>query len=194
MRHFTWYTVNVWACRSKYENENDEEYSDIWCSKRAFNTFRTLELGESICSITWIGSSTTNRPETRRLSAKSQRLTVSRLKNETKRNVSPSFQAKTTNILINIWENTTTKLIMFICKTTLQNPYSATLSKLILFLINYNRVESHPVGIESGVNNKLFQIYIFLSVNQSLPFASKKVWWGRTQNQIVIVRWCKWFP
>lgn len=50
---------------------------------------------------------------------------------------------------------------MFICKTTLQNPYSATLSKLILFLINYNRVESHPVGIESGVNNKLFQIYIF---------------------------------
>ncbi|KAL0901343.1 hypothetical protein ABMA27_006622 [Loxostege sticticalis] len=44
MRHFTWYTVNVWACRSKYENENDEEYSDIWCSKRAFNTFRTLEL------------------------------------------------------------------------------------------------------------------------------------------------------
>ncbi|XP_063823056.1 insulin-like receptor isoform X2 [Ostrinia nubilalis] len=44
MRHFTWYTVNVWACRHKYENESDEEYADTWCSKRAFNTFRTLEL------------------------------------------------------------------------------------------------------------------------------------------------------
>ncbi|CAH2989241.1 unnamed protein product [Chilo suppressalis] len=44
MRHFTWYTVNVWACRKREQNEKDQAYSDQWCSKRAFNIFRTLEL------------------------------------------------------------------------------------------------------------------------------------------------------
>ncbi|KAL4719210.1 hypothetical protein ACJJTC_019400, partial [Scirpophaga incertulas] len=44
MLHFTWYTVNVWACRRHDENESDDAYAVQWCSKRAFNTFRTLEL------------------------------------------------------------------------------------------------------------------------------------------------------
>nr|ATU31392.1 insulin receptor [Maruca vitrata] len=44
MRHFTWYTVNVWACRNKYDSEKDDEFATYWCSKRAFYTFRTNEL------------------------------------------------------------------------------------------------------------------------------------------------------
>ncbi|XP_026320144.1 insulin receptor-like isoform X2 [Hyposmocoma kahamanoa] len=44
MRHFTWYTVNVWACRAKQANESDADYADAWCSDRAYNTFRTQEL------------------------------------------------------------------------------------------------------------------------------------------------------
>ncbi|XP_038207553.1 insulin-like growth factor 1 receptor isoform X1 [Zerene cesonia] len=36
LRHFTWYTVNIWACRKKEENES--------CStERAYYNFRTLE-------------------------------------------------------------------------------------------------------------------------------------------------------
>ncbi|XP_053611419.1 insulin receptor-like isoform X2 [Plodia interpunctella] len=38
LRHCTWYTVNVWACRQKDNNDTD------WCSERAYFTFRTLEL------------------------------------------------------------------------------------------------------------------------------------------------------
>lgn len=44
MRHFTWYTVNIWACRNKDLNETDPVYAENWCSVRAYNTFRTLEL------------------------------------------------------------------------------------------------------------------------------------------------------
>ncbi|KAI8438726.1 hypothetical protein MSG28_011139, partial [Choristoneura fumiferana] len=44
MRHFTWYTVSVWACRAQHANESDRDYADDWCSERAFYTFRTLEL------------------------------------------------------------------------------------------------------------------------------------------------------
>ncbi|XP_026758782.1 insulin-like receptor isoform X2 [Galleria mellonella] len=44
LRHCTWYTVNVWACRMKDDNENKETYEKTWCSDRAYNTFRTLEL------------------------------------------------------------------------------------------------------------------------------------------------------
>ncbi|XP_049691896.1 insulin-like receptor isoform X1 [Helicoverpa armigera] len=43
MRHFSWYTVNIWACRAKHENETEQAYVKTWCSKRAFNTFRTTE-------------------------------------------------------------------------------------------------------------------------------------------------------
>lgn len=42
MRHFTWYTVNVYACRAKQGNESDEDV----CSERGYNTFRTQELCE----------------------------------------------------------------------------------------------------------------------------------------------------
>ncbi|KAJ0182393.1 hypothetical protein K1T71_001762 [Dendrolimus kikuchii] len=44
MRHFTWYTVSIWACRNKHENETQEAYDESWCSERASYTFRTLEL------------------------------------------------------------------------------------------------------------------------------------------------------
>ncbi|KAJ8735724.1 hypothetical protein PYW07_007344 [Mythimna separata] len=45
MRHFTWYTVNVYACRAKHEKEQPEVYEATWCSKHsAYNSFRTLEL------------------------------------------------------------------------------------------------------------------------------------------------------
>ncbi|CAH2050646.1 unnamed protein product, partial [Iphiclides podalirius] len=44
MRHFTWYTVNLWACREKQDYEPPDNYKKTWCSGRAFNTFRTLEL------------------------------------------------------------------------------------------------------------------------------------------------------
>ncbi|CAG4978004.1 unnamed protein product [Parnassius apollo] len=44
MRHFTWYTVNLWACREKQDYEPIDNYKETWCSGRTFNTFRTLEL------------------------------------------------------------------------------------------------------------------------------------------------------
>lgn len=44
MRHFTWYTVSIWACRNKHENESKQSYEKTWCSEREFYTFRTLEL------------------------------------------------------------------------------------------------------------------------------------------------------
>ncbi|XP_049874642.1 insulin-like peptide receptor isoform X2 [Pectinophora gossypiella] len=44
MRHFTWYTVNVWACREQQDNETAEAYAETWCSERSYNTFRTMEL------------------------------------------------------------------------------------------------------------------------------------------------------
>ncbi|XP_013197113.2 insulin receptor [Amyelois transitella] len=44
MRHCTWYTVNVWACRQKDPNEEQLYYKETWCSDRAYYTFRTLEL------------------------------------------------------------------------------------------------------------------------------------------------------
>ncbi|XP_068626888.1 insulin receptor-like isoform X2 [Battus philenor] len=44
MHHFTWYTVNLWACREKQPYESQENYNETWCSGRAYNTFRTLEL------------------------------------------------------------------------------------------------------------------------------------------------------
>ncbi|XP_037302260.1 insulin receptor [Manduca sexta] len=44
MRHFTWYTVNIWACRARADNETKEQYDDTWCSERAYYTFRTSEL------------------------------------------------------------------------------------------------------------------------------------------------------
>lgn len=44
MRHFTWYTVSVWACRAQAENETREKYDDLWCSERQFYTFLTLEM------------------------------------------------------------------------------------------------------------------------------------------------------
>ncbi|CAG9796449.1 unnamed protein product [Diatraea saccharalis] len=47
MRHFTWYTVNVWACRHSEENEQESAYADLWCSKRAYNIFRTQELANA---------------------------------------------------------------------------------------------------------------------------------------------------
>ncbi|XP_052740241.1 insulin receptor isoform X1 [Bicyclus anynana] len=43
LRHFTWYTVNVWACREKHENETQTDYVMTYCSTRAHYTFRTLE-------------------------------------------------------------------------------------------------------------------------------------------------------
>ncbi|XP_075974749.1 insulin-like receptor [Anticarsia gemmatalis] len=43
MRHFTWYTVNIWACRAQHANETQADYDQTWCSERSFNTFRTLE-------------------------------------------------------------------------------------------------------------------------------------------------------
>ncbi|CAH2236371.1 jg10751 [Pararge aegeria aegeria] len=43
MRHFTWYTVNVWACREKHENETQGDYEMSFCSPRAHYTFRTME-------------------------------------------------------------------------------------------------------------------------------------------------------
>lgn len=43
MRHFTWYTVNVWACRERQPNETDSAYEETWCSDRSYNTFRTME-------------------------------------------------------------------------------------------------------------------------------------------------------
>ncbi|XP_022822155.1 insulin-like receptor isoform X1 [Spodoptera litura] len=43
MRHFTWYTVSIWACRSRHENESVADYNDKWCSNRSYNTFRTPE-------------------------------------------------------------------------------------------------------------------------------------------------------
>ncbi|XP_026738926.1 insulin-like receptor isoform X2 [Trichoplusia ni] len=43
MRHFTWYTVSIWACRAKHINETDKDYNDSMCSDRAFYTFRTME-------------------------------------------------------------------------------------------------------------------------------------------------------
>ncbi|XP_045769194.1 insulin receptor-like isoform X2 [Maniola jurtina] len=43
MRHFTWYTVNIWACREKHENESQSDYELLFCSTRAHYTFRTLE-------------------------------------------------------------------------------------------------------------------------------------------------------
>ncbi|XP_061385952.1 insulin-like receptor isoform X3 [Danaus plexippus] len=43
LRHFTWYTVNVWACRERDANETYEAYERSWCSERAHYTFRTLE-------------------------------------------------------------------------------------------------------------------------------------------------------
>lgn len=45
MRHFTWYTVNIWACRAQHVNESAEAYEPIWCSDRTYNTFRTPERG-----------------------------------------------------------------------------------------------------------------------------------------------------
>lgn len=46
LRHFTWYTVNVWACRERHENESAEAYDRERCSQRAHYTFRTLERRE----------------------------------------------------------------------------------------------------------------------------------------------------
>ncbi|CAH2102301.1 unnamed protein product [Euphydryas editha] len=43
LRHFTWYTVNVWACRERHENESADTFQLERCSKRAHYTFRTLE-------------------------------------------------------------------------------------------------------------------------------------------------------
>ncbi|XP_045527669.1 insulin-like receptor isoform X1 [Pieris brassicae] len=43
LRHFTWYTVNIWACRKKHDNETVDDYNESWCSERAFYNFRTLE-------------------------------------------------------------------------------------------------------------------------------------------------------
>ncbi|KAI5644933.1 protein tyrosine kinase domain-containing protein [Phthorimaea operculella] len=43
LRHFTWYTVNVWACRERQGNETDAAYAELWCSDRAYKNFRTLE-------------------------------------------------------------------------------------------------------------------------------------------------------
>ncbi|XP_041975458.1 insulin-like receptor isoform X2 [Aricia agestis] len=43
LRHFTWYSVYVWACREQHANETDEDYNKNWCSERAQYTFRTLE-------------------------------------------------------------------------------------------------------------------------------------------------------
>ncbi|XP_046978161.1 insulin receptor-like [Vanessa cardui] len=43
LRHFTWYTVNVWACRERHENETSQIDEREWCSQRAHYTFRTLE-------------------------------------------------------------------------------------------------------------------------------------------------------
>ncbi|CAH0727470.1 unnamed protein product, partial [Brenthis ino] len=43
LRHFTWYTVNVWACRMQHENESAVIYEREWCSQRAHYTFRTLQ-------------------------------------------------------------------------------------------------------------------------------------------------------
>ncbi|XP_013134628.1 PREDICTED: insulin-like receptor [Papilio polytes] len=44
MRHYTWYTVNLWACRQKQGYEPEDNYDKTWCSGRTFNTFRTLGL------------------------------------------------------------------------------------------------------------------------------------------------------
>lgn len=43
MHHFTWYTVNIWACREQHVNESFAEYESTWCSERAYNIFRTAE-------------------------------------------------------------------------------------------------------------------------------------------------------
>ncbi|VVD05182.1 unnamed protein product [Leptidea sinapis] len=43
LRHFTWYTVNIWACRAKHENETMDAYAETWCSVKASYNFRTLE-------------------------------------------------------------------------------------------------------------------------------------------------------
>ncbi|KAJ2948131.1 hypothetical protein O0L34_g9931 [Tuta absoluta] len=43
LRHFTWYTVNIWACREQQGNETDTAYAETWCSDRAYKNFRTLE-------------------------------------------------------------------------------------------------------------------------------------------------------
>ncbi|XP_072941369.1 insulin-like receptor isoform X2 [Epargyreus clarus] len=43
MRHFTWYTVNIWSCRAQQDNEDVGDYQAHWCSDRAYYTFRTLE-------------------------------------------------------------------------------------------------------------------------------------------------------
>ncbi|CAK1540177.1 unnamed protein product [Leptosia nina] len=43
LRHFTWYTVNIWACRKKHPNETLDDYNESWCSVRAYYNFRTLE-------------------------------------------------------------------------------------------------------------------------------------------------------
>ncbi|CAB3240968.1 unnamed protein product [Arctia plantaginis] len=43
MRHFTWYTVNIWACRAQHVNESTDAYDLTWCSDRTYNTFRTSQ-------------------------------------------------------------------------------------------------------------------------------------------------------
>ncbi|CAG9135656.1 unnamed protein product [Plutella xylostella] len=43
LRHFTWYTVSVWACREKVDNETRKAYDTLWCSERAHDTFRTSD-------------------------------------------------------------------------------------------------------------------------------------------------------
>ncbi|XP_063395481.1 insulin receptor-like [Cydia fagiglandana] len=44
LRHFSWYTVSLWACRAQHPNETMAEFKKTRCSDRAFYTFRTTEL------------------------------------------------------------------------------------------------------------------------------------------------------
>lgn len=44
LRHYTWYTVSIYACREKHPNETQDMFENTQCSEKSTRVFRTWEI------------------------------------------------------------------------------------------------------------------------------------------------------